>query len=122
MSMSTTAVVSTGGHVARDVSPTTDPGSTTDTGLATGVQLGTGTDTGLVFRAGGRPALAVSRSRRAGGPQLRVVRDAGMATAEYAVALIAACAFAAVLLTAVRSGAVLSAIGKLIQKALEIIS
>lgn len=114
MSMSTTAAVATGGPAAPDVAPTTDPGSRVDTGIGIGTQL--------VGREGGSPARALSRVRRAGGPQLRVVRESGMATAEYAVALIAACAFAAVLLTAVRSGAVLSAIGKLIQKALEIIS
>ena len=114
MRMSTTAAVATRGPVAPEVAPTTDPGF--------GVDTGTGTDTQLVARDGGSPARALSRVRRAGGPPLRVVREAGMAPAEYAVALIAACAFAAVLLTAVRSGAVLSAIGKLIEKALEVIS
>jgi len=112
MRMSTTAAVATRRPVAPDAAPITDPGSGVDTDI----------DTRLVARDGGSPARALSRARRAGGPQLRVVREAGMATAEYAVALIAACAFAAVLLTAVRSGAVLSAIGKLIEKALEVIS
>lgn len=114
MSISTTAAAVTGDLVAPGGVPTTDPGSD--------IETGTGTRTQLVARDGGSRVRAVSRVRRSGAPQLRVVREAGMATAEYAVALIAACAFAAVLLTAVRSGAVLSAIGKLIQKALEIIS
>ncbi len=60
--------------------------------------------------------------RRSGGPHLRVVPEAGMATAEYAVALIAACAFAAVLLAAIRTNAVMSAIGRLITTALRVIS
>lgn len=59
---------------------------------------------------------------RRGNRPLRVVQEAGMATAEYAVALIAACAFAAVLLAAIRTGAVMSAIGRLIQTALKVIS
>lgn len=54
--------------------------------------------------------------------RLRLVRDAGMASAEYAVALIAACAFAAVLLVAIQQGAVLGAIAKLISAALKVIS
>lgn len=53
---------------------------------------------------------------------LRLVREAGMASAEYAVALIAACAFAAVLLAAIKAGAVLTAIGKLITAALKVIT
>lgn len=44
-----------------------------------------------------------------------------MATAEYAVALIAACAFAAVLLTVIRAGQVAALIGKLIAAALKVI-
>jgi Protein of unknown function (DUF4244) len=54
--------------------------------------------------------------RRVG--QLR--HDAGMATAEYAVATVAACAFAAVLYKVVTGGSVLSALGKIIQSALSI--
>ncbi len=103
-----TAVAATNGPAAPDLAAATGPGS--------------GTVARLVAPAAGPPERGLSRVRRVGGPQLRVVREAGMATAEYAVALIAACAFAAVLLTAVRSAAVLSAIGKLIEKALQIIS
>lgn len=44
--------------------------------------------------------------------------DAGMATAEYAVGTIAACAFAAVLYKVVTSGAVSGALQSIIGKAL----
>lgn len=107
MSMPTTVVATTSGPTAPDLAATTGPGS--------------GTDAQLIIGGGGPPARWLSRVRRTGRPQLRVVREAGMATAEYAVALIAACAFAAVLLTAVRAGAVLTLIGKLIAKALHVI-
>lgn len=65
-----------------------------------------------------KPAEVVPAPSRS----LRLVREAGMASAEYAVALIAACAFAAVLLAAVRTSQVMSAIGKLIAAALRVIS
>ncbi|MFF5718601.1 DUF4244 domain-containing protein [Streptomyces buecherae] len=45
--------------------------------------------------------------------------DAGMATAEYAVGTIAACAFAAVLYKVVTSGAVTGALQSVIEKALD---
>jgi hypothetical protein len=45
-----------------------------------------------------------------------------MTTAEYAVGTLAACAFAAVLLTVVRSGAIRSALSALIVSALSIAS
>lgn len=45
-------------------------------------------------------------------------REAGMTTAEYAVGILAACTFALVLLGVVRSSAVRSALGALIQRAL----
>jgi hypothetical protein len=48
--------------------------------------------------------------------------DAGMTTAEYAVGTLAACAFAAVLMAVVRSGAVKSALTDLITSALSIAS
>ena len=48
--------------------------------------------------------------------------QAGMTTAEYAVGTLAACAFAAVLLTIVRSGAIQSALSGLITSALSIAS
>nr|WP_255358342.1 MULTISPECIES: DUF4244 domain-containing protein [unclassified Phycicoccus] len=44
--------------------------------------------------------------------------EAGMTTAEYAVGTLAACAFAAVLLTIVRSGTVKSALASVITAAL----
>ena len=44
--------------------------------------------------------------------------EAGMTTAEYAVGTLAACAFAAVLLAVVRSGAVKSALASVIAAAL----
>lgn len=53
---------------------------------------------------------------------LRAATDAGMTTAEYAVGTLAACAFAAVLLAVVRSGAVKSALTGLITSALSIAS
>lgn len=55
----------------------------------------------------------------------RVIRsavDAGMTTAEYAVGTLAACAFAAVLMAVVRSGAIKSALVGLITSALSIAS
>ena len=53
---------------------------------------------------------------------IRAVADAGMTTAEYAVGTLAACAFAAVLMAVVRSGAVKSALTDLITSALSIAS
>ena len=53
---------------------------------------------------------------------IRAAADAGMTTAEYAVGTLAACAFAAVLLAVVRSGAVKSALTGLITSALSIAS
>lgn len=47
-------------------------------------------------------------------------RDVGMTTAEYAVGTLAACAFAAVLLAIVRSGAVKSALTAVITTALSV--
>ncbi|GAA1902763.1 hypothetical protein GCM10009814_35180 [Lapillicoccus jejuensis] len=47
--------------------------------------------------------------------------DAGMTTAEYAVGTLAACAFAAVLLAIVRSGAVKSALTAVITSALSVV-
>ena len=53
---------------------------------------------------------------------IRTAADAGMATAEYAVGTLAACAFAATLLVVVRSGAIRSALSGLIASALSIAS
>ena len=52
----------------------------------------------------------------------RRLAEAGMTTAEYAVGTLAACAFAAVLIAVVRSGAVKSALAGLITSALAIAS
>ena len=54
--------------------------------------------------------------------RLRHLADAGMTTAEYAVGTLAACAFAAVLIAVVRSGAIKSALSGLITTALSIAS
>jgi hypothetical protein len=53
---------------------------------------------------------------------VRATADAGMTTAEYCVGTLAACAFAAVLMAVVRSGAVKSALTDLITAALSIAS
>jgi len=53
---------------------------------------------------------------------VRVAADAGMTTAEYCVGTLAACAFAAVLMAVVRSGAVKTALTDLITAALSIAS
>ena len=52
----------------------------------------------------------------------RLIGDAGMTTAEYAVGTLAACAFAAVLIAVVRSDGVKSALAHLITTALAIAS
>jgi hypothetical protein len=51
---------------------------------------------------------------------LRATAQEGMTTAEYAVGTIAACAFAAVLMAVVRSGAIKTALTNLITSALSI--
>ena len=53
---------------------------------------------------------------------VRAAADAGMTTAEYCVGTLAACAFAAVLMAVVRSGAVKTALTDLITAALSIAS
>ncbi|GAA4877989.1 DUF4244 domain-containing protein [Serinicoccus chungangensis] len=52
--------------------------------------------------------------------QLRARKDAGMTTAEYAVGTIAACAFAAVLLAILQSGAVQGVVTSVITTALSV--
>ena len=64
-----------------------------------------------------RVSIAAPRLRR-----LRRLADAGMTTAEYAVGTLAACAFAAVLIAVVRSGAIKSALSGLLTTALSIAS
>lgn len=51
---------------------------------------------------------------------LRAAAQAGMTTAEYAVGTLAACTFAAVLIAVVKSGAISSALSKLIASALSV--
>jgi len=67
-----------------------------------------------VVHAYARSARRARRGRR--------LTEAGMTTAEYAVGTLAACAFAAVLIAVVRSGAVKSALAGLITAALAIAS
>ncbi|MFK5635777.1 MULTISPECIES: DUF4244 domain-containing protein [unclassified Ornithinimicrobium] len=52
--------------------------------------------------------------------QWRQRAEAGMSTAEYAVGTIAACAFAALLLTVIRSGAVEGLVSTVITTALSV--
>jgi malonyl CoA-acyl carrier protein transacylase len=59
---------------------------------------------------------AVLRTRWA---RVRATAEAGMSTAEYAVGTVAACAFAAVLYRVVTGGSVVTALGHLVQRALE---
>jgi hypothetical protein len=66
------------------------------------------------WRAGG---LLADRRRR-----LRQAAEAGMSTAEYAVGTVAACAFAAVLYRVVTGGSIVTALGHLVQRALETLS
>ena len=99
------------------------PGAGADRPLAAGPAPGSPPDgrtspTGLTVV----PTARRRAGRRPGAAHLTAVPEAGMATAEYAVALIAACAFAAVLLAAIRTNAVMSAIGRLITTALKVIS
>jgi len=63
---------------------------------------------------------ALTRTYRA--VRRRVAGQAGMTTAEYAVGTLAACAFAAVLIAVVRSGAIKTALSHLITTALAIAS
>ncbi|MGD8149165.1 DUF4244 domain-containing protein [Ornithinimicrobium sp. Y1694] len=61
-----------------------------------------------------RTKLAVSLA------QLREAREAGMSTAEYAVGTIAACAFAALLLAVIKSGAIEGLVTTVITGALSV--
>ncbi|HEV7212891.1 MAG TPA: DUF4244 domain-containing protein [Blastococcus sp.] len=62
------------------------------------------------------------RSLRRRWALLRASAEAGMSTAEYAVGTVAACAFAAVLYRVVTGGSVVTALGHLVQRALETLS
>jgi hypothetical protein len=50
--------------------------------------------------------------------RLRATAEAGMSTAEYAVGTVAACAFAAVLYRVVTGESIVSALGSLVDRAL----
>lgn len=54
--------------------------------------------------------------------RLRARAEAGMSTAEYAVGTVAACAFAAVLYKVVTGGSIVTALGRLIARALATLS
>ena len=62
------------------------------------------------------------RSLRRRWALLRSSAESGMSTAEYAVGTVAACAFAAVLYRVVTGGSVVTALGHLVQRALETLS
>jgi glutathione S-transferase len=65
---------------------------------------------------------AVARLCRALARRWALVRarsQAGMSTAEYAVGTVAACAFAAVLYRVVTGGSIVTALGRLIARALD---
>lgn len=61
-------------------------------------------------------------ARRGGWRRARLAAEVGMSTAEYAVGTVAACAFAAVLYRVVTGGSIVSALGHLVQRALETLS
>ena len=65
---------------------------------------------------------ALTRTYRAVRRRVALTGQAGMTTAEYAVGTLAACAFAAVLIAVVRSGAIRTALSHLITTALAIAS
>lgn len=62
----------------------------------------------------------IRRQTRRTVDRLRGAREAGMTTAEYAVGTIAACAFAALLLMIIRSGAVEGLVTTVITTALSV--
>ena len=70
-------------------------------------------------RAGALPALrsALTRVRRLS-RRVRVVGEAGMTTAEYAIGTLAACGFAALLVTILRGGVVQGLLLGIIKRAL----
>jgi Protein of unknown function (DUF4244) len=73
-----------------------------------------------------RPSLAIpARARRALArrwSRVRATGEAGMSTAEYAVGTVAACAFAAVLYRVVTGDSIVTALGRLVQSALDTLS
>jgi Protein of unknown function (DUF4244) len=69
-----------------------------------------------------RPGARAPRFLRRRWAAVRARGEAGMSTAEYAVGTVAACAFAAVLYRVVTGGSVVTALGHLVQRALETLS
>ena len=71
-------------------------------------------------RAGAPPALrsALARAVRRLSRRARVVGEAGMTTAEYAIGTLAACGFAALLVTILRGGVVQALLLGIIKRAL----
>ena len=66
-----------------------------------------------------RPTRGWPAALRRRWARVRATAEAGMSTAEYAVGTVAACAFAAVLYRVVTGGSVVTALGHLVQRALE---
>jgi hypothetical protein len=68
----------------------------------------------------GRPLSGPARIRRVPGRRAGNVRDAGMATAEYAIATLAACGFAGLLLVLMRSNEVRDLLLGIVRRALSV--
>lgn len=91
--------------------------SRTSRATAPGGAAGTAGGGGVVRRVGGRAARAARRVR---GRWAGVGRDAGMATAEYAVVLIAAVGFAGLLVVILTSAEIREALTALVRGALSV--
>jgi hypothetical protein len=65
-----------------------------------------------------RPGARIGARLRRRWHRLRATAEAGMSTAEYAVGTVAACAFAAVLYRVVTGDSIVSALGDLVDRAL----
>jgi Protein of unknown function (DUF4244) len=72
----------------------------------------------LVIRSVCRTLVTSFRGRRDAGP--RGALDDGMATAEYAIATVAACAFAGMLVAVLRSDEVRGLLSDIIRRALSV--
>lgn len=108
---------------------TTTPLAVAETGCAGTGCAGTGcAGTGCAGTGGGpSPAPDPAGSRLRDGLRRRVARlqmepEAGMSTAEYAVGTVAACAFAAVLYRVVSGDSIVTALGDLVERALDTLS
>lgn len=69
---------------------------------------------------GGVPQRRLTTRRQALSKNLREVKDTGLATAEYAIAMIAAAGFAGLLITVLRSSAVRTMLTSIVKSALSI--